>query len=80
MAQLNINLTPAFEENLIRYMQIRGIPSKSEAVRIAIQEGLERSLATQQQVDFSSWVGSALGDGENHTPRFSRDEALWGDD
>jgi len=77
MAQININLTPAFEENLARYMQIRGIRSKSEAIRIAVQEGLERSIAGQSEVDFTSWVGSALGEGESVAPRFSSDGDLW---
>jgi hypothetical protein len=78
MGQLNINLTPAFEETLLRYMQVRGIRSKSEAVRIAIQEGLERSVADQPKVDFGSWLGSALGAGENPAPRFNSDDDLWG--
>lgn len=79
MGQLNINLTPAFEEILTRYMQVRGIRSKSEAVRIAVQEGLERSVAAQPKVDFASWLGSARGQGENPTPRFTSDDDLWGE-
>lgn len=79
MGQLNINLTPAFEEALTKYMKIRGIRSKSEAVRVAVQEGLERSMASHREVDFGSWLGSARGPGENLSPRFSSDHQLWGD-
>lgn len=66
MGQLKINLSPAFEETLTRYMQVRGIRSKSEGVRIAVQEGLERSVAAQPSVNFTSWLGLALGQGENY--------------
>ncbi len=58
MPQLNINLTPSFEEKLERFMKIRGIPNKSDAVRIAVQEGLERSLAVQTTCDFRLDRGS----------------------
>lgn len=60
MSQLNIHLTPAFEEKLRRFMRARGIKSKSEAVRIAVEEGLEREIP--QRVDFREWVGMARGD------------------
>ncbi len=79
MSQLNINLSPEFEDSLIRYMRIRGIRSKSEAIRVAVKEGLERSLAGRPQVDFSSWLGLARGDGENPAPQFSSDDDLWGE-
>jgi hypothetical protein len=34
MARLNINLAPEFQNNLQKLMRLRGIASKSEAVRL----------------------------------------------
>ena len=81
MAKLTINLNPDFEDSLYRLMQRRGIRTKSEAVRVAVQEGLERSLEETPKTDFSSWIGLACGKGENPQPRFvnADDDALWGE-
>jgi hypothetical protein len=40
MSQLNIHMTEAFEKKLKRYMRVRGIKTKSDAVRTAVEESL----------------------------------------
>lgn len=76
MPQLNINLTEEFEADLTRFMRIRKIPTKSEAVRVAVRESLERSMRGAEAPDFGSWLGRARG-GENPSPRFASEDDLW---
>lgn len=77
MSQLNINLTPAFEASLRRFMKARGLRTKSEAIRIAVEEGLQRVMAEKPLRDFAPWIGMARGPGEDPKPRFPTDDELW---
>lgn len=77
MAQLNINLTREFEVALERFMRLRGLRTKSEAIRLAIQEGVERSLEGAGRSSFSSWLGAATRAAVNPHPRFTSDDELW---
>ena len=80
MAQINIHTTPEFEENLENLMKIKGIKSKSEAiryalkVRYALKECVERATLRS---DFNSWIGVARHISENPQLRFPTDDALW---
>ncbi len=74
MSQLNIQMNPSFEEALAKFMLVRGIRTKSEAVRTAIFEGLER--AASPGLDFSKLLGAA-GPAENPHPRFSHHGDVW---
>lgn len=78
MAQLNMNVTPDFESSLDQLMRLRAIASKSEAIRIAVQEAAERARRVGQTSDFRSWRGVALGAALNPTPKFSSEDDLWG--
>lgn len=78
MAQLNINLTPEFERDLALFMRMRNIRTKSEAIRTAVREGVQRSQRASPQVDFSSWIGMARGRKRGRRPRFRTDDDLWG--
>ena len=77
MPQLNLNMTPRFEASLKRFMKLRGLRSKSEAIRLAVEESLERSLKSTPTTDFSTWLGIASGAGEDANPRFRTDDELW---
>lgn len=77
MAQLNVHVTPDFEDALRRFMRVRGITSKSEAVRVAVKEGLERAYTQDRQADFTAWIGLACSGSENPEPRFRSDDDLW---
>ncbi len=80
MSQLNIHLTEEFERRLSRLMRVRQIKTKSEAVRIAVAETLERSLGSgTPATDFRSWIGLARQAPQNPPPRFRSDDDLWGD-
>lgn len=76
MAQLNINQTPEFEEDLQRLMSLRKYGSKSEAVRLAVKECVARALEAGPECNFSDWLGLAKPD-ENAQPRFKNHSEIW---
>jgi Arc/MetJ-type ribon-helix-helix transcriptional regulator len=75
MAQLNLNVTAEFDAALKSLMRSRGIRSKSEAIRIAVQETAQK--CTGERRSFSSWLGMANQAPVNPRPRFSGDDDLW---
>jgi Arc/MetJ family transcription regulator len=77
MSQINIHLTTELEQALAEYMRLRRIKTKSDAVRLAVLEGLERERRSREAPDFSRWLGLATGAPENPRPRFRSDDDLW---
>lgn len=77
MSQLNINMNAEFEKALKRLMQARGLKSKTEAVRLAVREAVERERS-EGAVDFADWIGLGNAAPQNPSPRFASDDALWG--
>jgi hypothetical protein len=77
MAQLNLHVTPQFEADLRRLQRLRGVRTKSEAVRLAVRETLERDLRGAARADFHEWVGLGLRAPANPSPRFASDAELW---
>jgi Arc/MetJ family transcription regulator len=77
MKQMNLNLTAAFERDLARYMRRRGLKQKSEAVRVAVREALERLEAEGQATDFRVWLGFGLRAEERAPRRFASEDDLW---
>ena len=78
MAQLNIHIQPAFAEDLEEFMRLRAIKTKSEAVRVAVREGIKRiTRAGRSHPDFRKWSGRALRTAVNPNPRFKSDDDLW---
>ncbi len=75
MPQINLHVTDRFEKDLRRFMRARGIPTKSAAIRTAVEEGCERSAAARR-ADYRSWLG--LGkNGPARRPRFASHDDLW---
>jgi len=56
MAQINLHVTPDFEEALEALMRARALPSKSEAIRYAVREAAAPYLAVPPR-DFSLLQG-----------------------
>ena len=77
MPQLNIHLTPKFARLLARFMEVRKIRTKSDAIRLAVEESLERELQNASATDFTSWLGLGKNAPENPKPRFDSHAALW---
>ena len=77
MGQLNIHMTPKFESMLGELMRVRGIATKSEAVRVAVEETLAAATRAKAPVDFTQWIGLANKAQENPDRRFFSDDDLW---
>lgn len=78
MSQLNIRADKTLERNLSRLMKVRRIATKSEAIRLAVHESLERALRENgAATDFASWIGWARRTSLNPDPRFKSDDDLW---
>jgi hypothetical protein len=77
MAQLNINLTPEFEQALERLMKRRGISTKSEAVRIAVLEAAERHRVRGRADAFQRLLGAGLRAPLRSKPKFKSEADLW---
>ncbi len=77
MGQININVTPEFEAALARLMRLRGIRSKSEAIREAVAESAERVTSAAPVADFSQWIGAALKAPLKRARRFATHDDLW---
>lgn len=77
MAQLNLHVTAEFQEKLQKFRKLRGLPSKSEAVRVAVGEALEREEQRTRPTDFRQWIGLGNRSPKNPSPRFTSDDDLW---
>lgn len=78
MSQLNIRTDKALERKLSRLMKVRRIATKSEAIRFAIHDCLERALEQSEiSTDFNSWIGWAKRAPLNSNPKFQSDDELW---
>ena len=76
MAQLNMHLSSEFEHDLAAWMRVRGIKTKAEAIRVAVREGLQRSVP--QQVPATQLIGAALDYPESlEPPRFTEHGDVW---
>ncbi len=76
MRQLNLNVTPDFERDLRRFMRQRNIARKSEAIRMALREVVDRA-AGAKEYDFRAWLGMGLKAPLRRKPRFRSEDDLW---
>lgn len=77
MPQFNLHLTPDFEKAIDELMRLRRIRTKSDAVRVAVLEAVERERRSRRAPDFSTWLGLGCKAPENPSPRFRSDDDLW---
>ncbi|EKD75015.1 MAG: hypothetical protein ACD_44C00257G0003 [uncultured bacterium] len=77
MGQLNIHMTLHFQQNLTKFMRLRHIKTKAEAIRIAVQECLMRTAQLTKPHDFSTWLGLATQVPVRRKTRFQNDNDLW---
>ncbi len=66
-----------FQRQLARFMRLRGIRTKSEAIRLAVRECLERAGPSAARTRYREWKGAALEVALNPAPRFGSDDDLW---
>lgn len=72
--QLNLHMTPDFERDLDRLRALRGIKTKSEAIRLAVAEAVVRG--TGSRTHFESWIGLAAAEPKVR-PRFQDHGEVW---
>lgn len=77
MSQLNIHVTTRFENDLKKFMKLRHINTKSEAIRVAIQEGIQNALIHTKSANFEEWLGLANQAPINKKFKFFSDDDLW---
>jgi hypothetical protein len=77
MGQLNMHVTPEFDLALSELMRRRQLATKSEAIRVAVQEAVARLRGERRRVDYREWVGAGLAVPPNANPRFRSDDDLW---
>jgi hypothetical protein len=66
----------AFERDLQSLMNVRGIRTKSDAIRIAVQETARRG-AVADTAEFGELSGAGLRASMNAKPKFSSEDELW---
>ena len=71
--RLHLNVTPEFERDLRRFMKLRGISRKSDAIRAALHE----ALTLAGEYDYRTWLGICLKPPLNPKPRFRTEDQLW---
>lgn len=77
MSQLNIHVTPAFERALRQFMRARGIKTKSEAVRAAVEEAA-RGAEGVARIPLENLLGAANRYPQTPREQWLTDDDLWG--
>ncbi len=77
MPQLNIHVTPDFAEALETVRQARGLRTKSETVRLIVQEAAARLNEQGDPYDFDRLIGLAAQGKRNRNPRFGTHDSLF---
>lgn len=75
MAQMNLQITEVFERNLERFMRVRNLKNRSEAVRQAVAEAADRAERTMTWADAVGYLKPALDAGA----RIPTDDEIWAD-
>lgn len=75
MAQMNLQITPEFEANLQRLMRARKIKSRSQAVRLAVEEAAN---AEERKVTWAELQG-ILRPAIDAGLRMPTDDEIWAD-
>lgn len=79
MAQLNIHMSPAFEQKLRRFMKVRQIKTKSDAVRTAVDEALQLAQKIPT-VNLRDLFGAGKRLRQRPRKSWLKEDDLWGSD
>jgi hypothetical protein len=77
MAQISLHTTPEFEQQLATLMRLKSIPTKSEAIRMAVAEQAKAAQMSQRRRESSALVEIFK---PKQPARFANDDALWAKD
>ncbi len=76
MRQLNVNVTPEFEQDLRQFMRQRSLARKTDAIRLALHEAAAGEGAGREH-DYRSWLGLGLRAPLRRKLRFHSEDELW---
>lgn len=74
MPQINLHTTPEFEQQLALLMRLKALPSKSEAIRLAVAAQARAAQQDGLRRDFTALVGLVK---PRQPGRFNANDALW---
>jgi len=77
MKQMNLQLTKEFLKDLKAFMQLSGIHTKSEAIRVAVRKCVIELLSQKKKTDFRGWLGIGLRARVKENRRFKNEDDLW---
>lgn len=77
MKQINLQTSKELERDIGDYMKLKGIAHKSEAIRQAVKESVERLRQARIATDFYSWIGLALSPAPPSRPSQKDEDELW---
>jgi hypothetical protein len=72
-----MHMTAEVSRALKKLMRLRGLKTKSEAVRVAVLETVAREVKKSRPPDYSSWLGIGCGAVQNSNRRFQTHDDLW---
>ena len=78
MKQLNLQLTKEFLRDLKTFMELSGIKTKSEAIRMAVARMVVELLAQKKRTNFRGWIGLGLRVPLREQRQFKDEDDLWG--
>jgi hypothetical protein len=76
VSQMNMNVTPEFEKNLAHLMKLRGFKTKSEAIRVAVEEAFQAAIR-KPTFDFQGLLGLANVEPDRPGAQPITDDMLW---
>lgn len=76
MSQLNIEVSPDFWEKLKKFMDLRGIANRSDAVRLAVEEALEKTNE-KPKVSWKQLLGAGLVGELQPRDQWMTEDKLW---
>lgn len=77
MKQINLHVTPSFLKELTTVMKMKGIKTKSEAIRVAVHHLVEQLTSSRTQTSFRGWLGMGLKSPLSLNRQFKDEDALW---
>ena len=77
MPQINLHTTPEFEQQLALLMRLKALPSKSEAIRMAVAAQAKAAQLEGLRGDFTALVGLIK---PRKKGRFESNDRLWDKD
>ena len=78
MKQINIHINKDFLNDLQKVMKLKGIKTKSAAIRYSIREAVKHLSAAEPKTPYREWLGMGLKAQVNEQLRFESDDSIWG--